>query len=147
MPPDAHLLLDIDPKLDWIPWELLCDAGQFLCLRFCVGRALHHFSLKEHHALRTRMAAARPGIAFVAVGATDDLKAAMDEGDEVRAILRSRYKRDVPCDRMPSRDVLLGQILKSYDVFHFCGHGAFEPDDSAHTGWRCRKGGILSCKD
>ena len=127
-----HLRLDIDERLIDLPWELIHDGSEFLCLKYAVGRRLtsdQPFSSPRRHprsALQTRV--------LVVADPTSDLPAAGREGREVGTLLRESCSMQVDeftASAMTKRDFLL--CLKDYDIVHFAGHASHDaasPDES-----------------
>jgi CHAT domain-containing protein len=127
-----HLRLDIDERLIDLPWELIHDGTQFLCLRYAVGRRL--VSNQSFHPPRRR--AQLPGSTRVLIVAdpTSDLPAARREGREVGSLLRDKCGMTVDeftTGGITKKDFLL--CLQDYDIVHFAGHAshhASSPDES-----------------
>jgi CHAT domain-containing protein len=121
-----HLRLDIDERLIDLPWELIHDGTEFLCLRYAVGRRLisdQSFLPPRHHprsAENTRV--------LIVADPTGDLPAARREGREVAKLLRDKCAMRVDefiTSGITKKDFLLS--LKDYDIVHFAGHATHDP--------------------
>jgi CHAT domain len=123
--PADHLRLDIDERLIDLPWELIHDGTDFLCMRYATGRRLlsdQSFSTPNHHpgsAAQTRV--------LVVADPTGDLPAAREEGRLVADLLQGRcgMRLDGPTSNISKKDFLL--CLREYDVVHFAGHASHDP--------------------
>lgn len=127
-----HLRLDIDERLIDLPWELIHDGTEFLCLRYALGRRL--VSSQTFQRPRPRPKLAGSTRVLVVADPTNDLPAARREGREVRDLLRTRCGMTVDAfvtGGMTKKDFLLA--LQDYDIIHFAGHADHEsksPDES-----------------
>lgn len=130
--PADHLRLDLDERLIDLPWEVIHDGSEFLCLKYALGRRLMSDQTFEppHHHPRT---AADTRVLIVA-DPTRDLPAARREGHEVARLLRDKCGMAVDefiSTPITKKDFLLS--LKDYDLVHFAGHASHEsnsPDES-----------------
>jgi CHAT domain-containing protein len=127
-----HLRLDMDEKLIDLPWELLHDGDQFLCLRYALGRRL--VSDQEFVSPLRYVKKSKDTRALIVADPTDDLPAAKREGREVASLLRDNCAMSVDeftSSGMTKTDFLLS--LKDYDIVHFAGHASHSsgsPDES-----------------
>ncbi|HKO44472.1 MAG TPA: CHAT domain-containing protein [Pyrinomonadaceae bacterium] len=127
-----HLRLDMDEKLIALPWELLHDGSQFLCLRYALGRRL--VSDQEFASSHRYIQTAEHTRALIVADPTKDLPAAQREGREVAKLLRDQcgmHVEEFTSNGMTKNDFLL--CLKDYDIVHFAGHashGSNSPDES-----------------
>ena len=122
-----HIRLDIDERSIDLPWELIHDGRDFLCLRYAVGRRLlseHVFaspSLLPRRIENIRM--------LVIADPTGDLPAARSEGEAIATVLRSGSKIQVDTwfgSEASKKDFLLA--LNEYDVIHYAGHASHNSD-------------------
>ncbi len=121
-----HLRLEIDERLIDLPWELIHDGGEFLCLRYGLGRLL--MSDQEFLPVRRRPRSAIDTRVLVVADPTNDLPAARLEGRRVASLLRDRCKLRVDeftTSGMTKKDFLLS--LRTYDLIHFAGHASHDP--------------------
>src|SRR6266478_6652335 len=144
--PGAFLNLEISPTLAWIPWELLSyDGEEFFCTRFRMGR-LPLRTPKELEIVEERRAEKNLELnAFIVIGATDAPMEAMGEGTEIEKIFKEHGKL-AGINGALGHKKLLPELLKSYPVLHFIGHGFYDARSTENTGWQCRDGTLVSRK-
>jgi CHAT domain-containing protein len=124
--PADHLRLDIDERLIDLPWELIHDGTEFLCLRYAVGRRLisnQNFQPPSRH-----LQAARDTRVLIVADPTGDLPAARQEGHDVGTLLRDKCQMQVDefaMSTMTKMDFLLS--VRDYDIVHFAGHASHHP--------------------
>jgi len=121
-----HLRLDIDERLIDLPWELIHDGTEFLCLRYAVGRRL--VSNQSFQPPSRHVQLARNTRVLIVADPTGDLPAARQEGHEVGNLLRDKCGMQVDefaASGMNKKDFLLS--LKDYDIVHFAGHASHHP--------------------
>ena len=129
----SDLILCIDEELINIPWELLYDGSNFLCLNFNLGRLVrtgeqsHPVQYREHSSVLKMMILANP---------TDDLKSAYQEGVNIRNQF-DRKRNNVHIDfKSTSIDKLyVKKNLCDYDIVHFAGHCEYSADNPRNSGW------------
>jgi tetratricopeptide (TPR) repeat protein/CHAT domain-containing protein len=130
--PQAELSILLDEELACIPWELVFDGSEFLCLKFNLGRLIATRSQKPPPARpmdgRLKM--------LVLANPTGDLCAAYDEGLFIRRTFEKK-RRGMAIDfKSTAIDSLyVKRSLREYDIVHFAGHCEYETGDSAETGW------------
>jgi hypothetical protein len=120
-----HLQLDIDERLIDLPWELIHDGTDYLCVRYAVGRRLlsdQAFAPPQRYpksANETRV--------LVVADPTGDLPAAKQEGQLIAQLLRERcgMQVDGPTSKLTKKDFLLS--LRDYEIIHFAGHASHDP--------------------
>ncbi len=127
------LTLSLDEELISIPWELIFDGTNFLCLKFSLGRLvrskgdstlLHYRSLTES----LRM--------LILANPNSDLKSAYTEGLNIKNQFSHKNKR-VNVD-FKSTNIDKNYVKKNicdYDIVHFAGHSGFDKKDDKYSGW------------
>jgi hypothetical protein len=126
--PADHIRLDVDERVIDLPWELVHDGQEFLCLRFAAGRRL--ISDQAPQSFRRRAKAARDMSALVVANPTSDLPAAEREGEKVAYLLKNECGVRVDFfrrDELTKEDFLLS--LREYDIVHFAGHARRDGDN------------------
>lgn len=121
-----HIRLDVDERVIDLPWELVHDGEEFLCLRFAAGRRL--ISEQAAASFRTQARAAQDMSALVLANPTGDLPAAEREGEKIAHLLQNQCGVHVDFarrDELTKEDFLLS--LRSYDIVHFAGHAKRHP--------------------
>ncbi|MCA1790419.1 MAG: CHAT domain-containing protein [Thioalkalivibrio sp.] len=127
-----HMRLDVDERVIDLPWELVHDGEEFLCLRFAAGRRL--ISDQAATSFRNKAQAAQDMSALVVANPTGDLPAAEREGERIADLLQNQCGVRVDFarrDELTKEDFLLS--LRSYDIVHFAGHArrdSANPDES-----------------
>lgn len=124
--PADHLRLDIDERLIDLPWELIHDGGEFLCIRYAIGRRL--VSEEIFRPPHRRLQPAQSTRVLLVADPTNDLPAAKQECCEIGALLRDKCGMQVDefiTGGMTKKDFLLS--LKDYDIVHFAGHASHHP--------------------
>jgi CHAT domain-containing protein len=127
-----HLRFDIDERLIDLPWELIHDGTEFICLRYAMGRRL----VSDQNFLPSRRPPrfAKETRVMIVADPTNDLPAAKKEGHKVAQLLRDKCMMHV--DEFTSSDITKKDFLlslKDYDILHFAGHASHEsrsPDES-----------------
>ena len=139
-----NLVFYLDPEISWIPWELLFDGTSFLCRRFRVARSLLK-SGAELEAARRRAARSSRGKVLVLLGDVSRL-AVDDEIESIQSILLPRVGNDhFDIRSAESKSDALAFLTKDYDICHFIGHGVFSREYPEDSGWRFRRGDVLTC--
>lgn len=127
-----ELVLTLDDQLTRIPWELLNDGREFLCLRFAMGRVVT--GAKQLAASRPREV---PGPLKIAVMADPQgtLPQAQSEGTQLGTHLDDRAEYQVVVnDRSVSRAEFLAQFGGS-DVIHVAGRVEYDGANAAAGGF------------
>ncbi|MFH0762696.1 MAG: CHAT domain-containing protein [Candidatus Omnitrophota bacterium] len=127
------LVLSIDEELINIPWEMLYDGSNFLCLNVNLGRVVR--TKEEPVSLRYR---SQPGIPNMLVMAnpTDDLKSAYLEGLNIKNQFdRRRNKIHIDFKSTRIDKLYVKKNLCDYDIVHFAGHCEYEPANPSESGW------------
>ncbi|MBN1913594.1 MAG: CHAT domain-containing protein, partial [Candidatus Omnitrophica bacterium] len=128
------LTLVIDEELIYIPWELLNDGRDFLCLKFNLGRIVR--SKEQVHIARYRSASSGILRMLIIADPTADLESAYLEGRSIKKQFdrhRSLLKIDFKSSCVDT--LYLKKNLRDYDIVHFAGHCEHEADDPKASGW------------
>ncbi|MDP2941688.1 MAG: CHAT domain-containing protein [Candidatus Omnitrophota bacterium] len=129
----SNLILLIDEELVSIPWELLHDGDNFLCLKFNLSRLVR--TKKEPAPTRFRSILPQARMLILA-NPTHDLKSAYHEGINIRN--QFERKKNSPCIDFKStciNKLFVQKNLSDYDIVHFAGHCEYDPDHQKNTGW------------
>jgi CHAT domain-containing protein len=127
------LILLLDEELISVPWELMHDGKEFLCLSFNLGRLVR--SKEPLHPVRYRSVESRLRM-LVLADPTNDLKSAYSEG----LFIKNRFggeTDEVTIDfKSTSIDTLyVKKYLRDYDIVHFAGHCEYEAVQRRGSGW------------
>jgi len=131
--PLTGLILSLDEELTHIPWELLCDGTNFLCLNFNLGRTVR--TKKEAPAVDFRSPTGALKMLILA-NPTDDLKSAYLEGVNIK----NQFDRKCCNVRIDFKSTSIDRLyvlknIRDYDIVHFAGHCEYAPDDPQGGGW------------
>ncbi len=127
------LVLLLDEELIGIPWELIYDGRDFLCLKFNIGRLLR----TRQESAPTRYRNTQPVLRMlILANPTADLPSAYLEGlqimnrfDRLRNKMRIDFK-STAIDRL-----YVKKNLRDYDIVHYAGHCEYNSDDVDDSGW------------
>ncbi|MGE5308796.1 MAG: CHAT domain-containing protein [Deltaproteobacteria bacterium] len=141
--PSALLSLLMDEELVFIPWELLFDGSEFLCLRFDLGRLMS--TPRKAHMASSRELSGKPRMLVIA-DPTSDLPSAYSEGLAIRKKFdcSGKVKVDFVSKRIDTASVK--RSLHEYDIVHFAGHCEYDGARPDRTGWLLSDG-FLSPED
>ncbi|MDD4953745.1 MAG: tetratricopeptide repeat protein [Candidatus Omnitrophica bacterium] len=142
--PVSDLILSIDEELVDIPWELLYNGNNFLCLAFNLGR-----SVQTKKTVLPPQYRSSPFILkmLILANPTDDLRSAYDEGLDIK----NQFDRKRASVRIDFKSTHIDKIyvkknLRDYDIVHFAGHGEYSLDSPETSGWLLSDG-IFSVQD
>jgi tetratricopeptide (TPR) repeat protein/CHAT domain-containing protein len=129
----GELLLYIDEELIFVPWELLFDGEDFLCLKFNIGRLVR--SKAEPHQVQYRGLPEKIKMLILA-DPTSDLRGAYQEGLNIKNKFERRH-RAVHVDFKSLRvdKLYVKKNLCDYDIVHFAGHCDFDEAHPENSGW------------
>ena len=127
------LTLFLDEELIHIPWEILYDGQDFLCLKFNLGRLvrtreqLNPIKYRSIHSSLKMLVLANPN---------SDLKSAYLEGLGIKNQF-DRKAKEIKIDfKSTYIDTLyVKKNLRDYDIVHFAGHCEYDDADPDRTGW------------
>lgn len=136
------LIIKIDDQLVHIPWELLYDGQQFLCLRFSMGRVV---KTRQPIASAIHRRMERPLGMLILADPTGDLKGAYAEGMQIRDYMDQ--SPDLVNVSLRSGDATAESIktkLRNFDIVHFAGHSDYDIDCPDNSGWRLHGGSLCT---
>ncbi|HTZ11569.1 MAG TPA: CHAT domain-containing protein [Candidatus Margulisiibacteriota bacterium] len=131
----SDLILSLDEELINIPWELLYDGTNFLCLNFNLGRLVR---TREESDLTRQEYRSLPGVLkmLILVNPTNDLKSAYLEGLNIKNQFDRKRKSVLIDFKSTNIDKLyVKKNLCDYDIVHFAGHCEYEKDNPDESGW------------
>jgi len=129
----GDLLLLMDEELINIPWELLYDGEEFLCLKFNIGRLL-----------RTKQRGSPPNYRNVSsklrmlilADPTGDLHSAYEEGVSIRNTFDNRrQKLSIDLKTTGIDTLFVKKNLGEYDIVHYAGHCECDKKHPDNSGW------------
>jgi len=128
-----NLILRMDDHLVQIPWELLYNGAEFLCMRYNIGRIV---STRQRVSEAQARKVAHPLKMLVLADPRGDLPESAREG----AILRNEldhYPDMVSVNIKSSkidRNYVLSRI-RDYDIIHYAGHADYDAKNPSESGW------------
>ncbi len=140
----TDLILSLDDDLINIPWELVFDGEQFLCLKFNLGRLVR--TKQQVRIPQYRSLSHKPKMLILA-NPTGDLKSSYLEGVNIRNQFDTKRSQISIYFKSTDADSLyVKKNLRDYDIVHFAGHCEYDPNDPRNTGW-VLSDRIFSAKD
>jgi len=129
----CNLTLSIDEELIGIPWELLHDGTDFLCLKYSLGRLVR--TGEDCPRARYRGSTPIPRMLILA-NPTNDLRGAYSEGITIRNQF-DRKRNDIRIDFKSTYidKMYVKKNIGDYDIVHYAGHCEFAGDDPKNCGW------------
>jgi len=137
------LILSLDEDLIGIPWELLHDGRDFLCLKFNMGRLIR--TQLQERAVQYRSTVNNRLKMLILADPTADLKSAYLEGIHIRDRF-DRFRQRVKID-LKSTDidtVYVKKNMRDYDIVHFAGHCEYDSQDHSSGGWLLSDGRLTA---
>ncbi len=134
-----NLVLSLDERLISIPWELLFDGKDFLCLKFNLGRSIH--TQNSEIQPQYRSIPAKPKMLILA-NPTGDLKSAYQEGLYIKNCLARKGKISVDFKAQNIDSNYVRKNLRDYDIIHFAGHCEYNSKNPEDSGWILNDGWV-----
>jgi len=128
----SHLLLELDKSLMGIPWELLYDKDNFLCLKHAIGRT---FIADERFIHPSRRIKNRFTILLVG-DPTGNLPDAKEEINKLESYLTDMPNLEIA--KYIGKDISKVDFLDmvgsgDFDIVHFAGHATFNYENSENS--------------
>jgi len=133
-----NLLIRMDDQLVQIPWELLYNGAEFLCIRFNIGRIV---STRQKVTEAQARKIAHPLKMLALADPRGDLPESAKEGAMLRDEL-DHYGDKAAVNLKVSkveRNYILSHI-RDYDLVHYAGHADYDPENPAESGWMLADG-------
>ncbi|MBW2308677.1 MAG: CHAT domain-containing protein [Deltaproteobacteria bacterium] len=137
-----NLVVDVDDQLIQIPWELLHDGQQFLCMRFSMGRVVSTRQEATEGVFQPSGDTMRMVIFSDPKG---DLEAAASEGILIEEELHKKAP-DLHIIRRTG-NVTIPQVrtdLGQFHIVHYAGHADYDLVDPSLGGWMLKDGKLWS---
>lgn len=140
----GDLILSLDEELVFIPWEILFDGQQFLCLKFNIGRIVK--TKNDKTVFKQRIF--REKFKFLILSnPTQDLEKAYIEGKNIKdQVIENEKNIDVDFKSSNINMLFVTKNICDYDIVHYAGHCKYNFLDINDTGWVLQDG-IFSYKD
>lgn len=139
-----NLLILIDEGLVQIPWELLYDGQNFLCLKFNMGRSVKtrqvsHNAEERKHEFPLKM--------LILADPKSDLKAAREEAGIIQKELDKKRQFINVSKKVTNIDTqFVRRNIRDYDILHFAGHSIYDVKAPENSGWELSDG-LLTARD
>jgi tetratricopeptide (TPR) repeat protein len=128
-----YLIFSIDEHLVHIPWELLHDGVNFVCLRFATGRTVR--TQQTFHNVNYRNLAS-PFKMLALCDPLGNLKCAYDEGIAIRnKIEKNKHSIRVVLKTTEIDLRYVRKNIRDYDIVHFAGHSDYDSQNPSKGGW------------
>lgn len=125
----GSLILEIDQSLIYIPWELLHDGEDFLCLKYAMGKVLPGTAKKPS---RCQSFHQQPIQMLVVADPRGSLPAAKNEAAAIQDATKPVREAGGLIVDIRSAEATC-EFFKSsfaqYDIFHYAGHSKFDPEN------------------
>ena len=132
------LTLSLDEELIPIPWELIFDGGDFLGLKFSLGRLVR--SKGDSGSLEYRDLQESLKMLILA-NPNGDLKSAYLEGLNIKNQFSHKTKKvQVDFKSMNIDRHYVKKNICDYDIVHFAGHCEFNKAEAKDSGWALSDG-------
>ncbi|MBU0549679.1 MAG: CHAT domain-containing protein [Candidatus Omnitrophica bacterium] len=135
----VNLVLSLDERLISIPWEILFDGNDFLCLKFNIGRNIHTRNSEIY--TRHSNIPEKPRMLILA-DPTGDLKSAYQEGLQIKNFLIKKTGINVDFKAQNIDSNYVRKNLRDYDIIHFAGHCEYNSRNPQESGWLFTDGWI-----
>jgi len=127
------LLISIDEHLVHIPWELLYDGEEFLCIRFAIGRSVR---TKQRGAENRHREISKPIKMLMVADPSGDLSSAYEEGLAIRTELDKKQSKIKVLSKTGEVDLdFIKKNIRDYDIVHFAGHSVYDYENPSESGW------------
>ncbi|MCK4413838.1 MAG: CHAT domain-containing protein [Candidatus Eisenbacteria sp.] len=115
----GELAIEYDPRLGGVPWELLHDGTDYLCLQYRIAHVVAVDSASRS------ASSSREGQFLIVADPSGELEQALEEGNSLLDTLREEFP-DLHGSigfhsRNVSRDWLIDRFF-AYDIAHYAGH-------------------------
>ena len=123
-----HIRINIDERLIDLPWELIHDGDEFLCLKYALGRQIYSSSAFAHDNYRKE----KPRVLVVS-DPERNLAAARKEGHSVASLLRAHGLEVTQLEGKEATKQRFNFEMKRHSIIHFAGHASRDsanPDES-----------------
>ncbi len=135
-----YIILDIDERLSYIPWEFFFDGKEFLSLRFIMGRIIRTENEPnvKHYAKEIPL----PLKMLILFDPKGDLskgtknKKGVNEAEKIFRQISNKsdlVNIDIKCRNIDSSYVR--ENLRNYNIVHYGGHAEYNPKSPEESGW------------
>lgn len=137
----TYLIICIDEKLMRIPWELVYDGTEFLCLSFSMSRNLG--MLPKYYNIRRR-SSNNPVKALILAPDSPAMGLTYYEGVGISGILFTEEGRLKTALKILDVDMeFVDKNIKNYDIVHFVGKISAGAANKWESGWVFKNGTLI----
>ncbi|MCM8762842.1 MAG: tetratricopeptide repeat protein [Candidatus Omnitrophica bacterium] len=130
---EKNLILSLDESIAYLPWEILYDGNDFLCLKFNLGRNMR---IKDMTLEPRYKIPALPLKMLILANPQGDLPSSAREAVEIKNRLDKR--RDIINVDFKINNIsgeYVKKNLRDYDILHYAGHAQYSLDLPQDSGW------------
>jgi len=141
---EKNLVLSLDESIAYLPWEILFDGKDFLCLKFNLGRSMR---IKDVGFEPDYKAPSQPLNMLILADPQGDLESCAKEAGDIKNSLdnmREVINLDFKISNISSEYVK--KNMRDYDILHYAGHAEYFLDRPQDSGW-VLEDGKLKAKD
>lgn len=127
------LVLYMDDRLVHIPWELLFDGEEFLCLKFSIGRIV---STRQNMTVIQKREKGESFKMLIMADPQGNLDSAYKEGIKIRDELNEKAD-NIKVSLVSSHiDIHYAKKnIRDFDVVHYAGHADYNLNEPSKSGW------------
>ncbi|MCM8779979.1 MAG: tetratricopeptide repeat protein [Candidatus Omnitrophica bacterium] len=128
-----NLLLSLDESIAYLPWEILFDGEDFLCLKFNLGRLMR---IKDMSLEPSYKNPCGPLKMLILANPRDNLSACAKEAADIKNRLDKR--RDIIHVDFKINNINTEYVKKNirdYDILHYAGHAEYFLNKPEDSGW------------
>lgn len=142
-----ELILRMDAGLMDIPWEIAFDGNHYLSMRFCMSRQILIANPLARLSKNIPKNVSYPIKILIIADPSGTLSSVDQEVEVLMEILdnMSQFQVEVIGGSRATRLNIL-KLIEFYDIVHFAGHSAADPNRPDQRGWRLSDG-FLSASD
>lgn len=127
------LVLYLDDQLVHIPWELLFDGEEFLCLKFGIGRIV---STKQSMVGIQKRGKRESLNVLIMADPQGNLEAAYKEGIKIRDELSEKAEKIKVSLVSSQTDIqYIKKNMRDFDIVHYAGHADYDLNNPSQSGW------------
>jgi CHAT domain-containing protein/Flp pilus assembly protein TadD len=142
-----ELILRMDARLMDIPWEIAFNGNHYLSMRFCLSRQILIANPSTELSKNVSKNVSYPIKILIIADPSGTLSSVDQEVEILMDMLdnMSHFQVEVIGGSRATRLNIL-KLIEIYDIVHFAGHSAVDPNRPDQRGWRLSDG-FLSASD
>jgi len=141
---EKNLVLYLDEAIAYLPWELLYDGNDFLCLKFNLGRGMRIKDIAVEPNYKNLSSVPKM---LILANPEDNLPSAAKEAYDIKdALDKMRELIHVDFKITNINPDYVKKNIRDYDILHYAGHAEYYLDNPEESGWILDEG-KLKVKD